>query len=260
MAFAAVGDTARLMADVRDQVGRPMPDQAVAWASSDTLVAMVDSDGLVTATGNGATAITAAAGSAADTAIVTVMQVVGVVVSPAADTIAPGDTLRLSAELFDENGHRVSGAAFSWSTSDKSVASVDGAGLVRGASEGAVTITAMAGDAFGISEITVATLERTALVALYEATDGPNWANSDNWLTDAPLGDWYGVRTDQSGRVVSLELAGEWDPREPRVDTPRAERPGPARTGQPGERLTGSNWALTTSTVRFRPNSGTLSN
>ncbi len=215
VAFAAVGDTARLMADVRDQVGRPMTDQAVAWASSDTLVAVVDSAGLVTATGNGATAITAAAGSAADTAIVTVMQVVGVVVSPAADTIAPGDTLRLAAELFDENGHRVSGAAFNWSTSDKSVASVDGAGLVRGVSEGAVTITAMAGDAFGVSEITVATLERTALVALYEATDGPNWSNSDNWLTDAPLGDWYGVRTDGSGRVVSLNLSGEWDSENP---------------------------------------------
>ena len=211
VAFAAVGDTARLMAEVRDQVGNVMADQAVAWASSDTLVAIVDSAGLVTATGNGATAITAAAGSAADTAIVTVMQVVGVVVSPAADTIAPGDTVRLAAELYDENGHRVTAAAFKWSTSDLSVASVDGAGLVRGVSEGAVTITAMAGDAFGVSEITVATLERTALVALYEATDGPNWSNSDNWLTDAPLGDWYGVRTDGSGRVVSLELAGEWD-------------------------------------------------
>ncbi len=211
VAFAAVGDTARLMADVRDQVGNVMADQAVAWASSDTLVAMVDSDGLVTATGNGATAIMAAAGPAADTAIVTVMQVVGVVVSPAADTIAPGDTLRLAAELFDENGRLVSGAAFSWSTSDMSVADVDGAGLVRGVGEGAATITATAGEAFGVSEITVATLERVALVALYEATDGPNWANSDNWLTDAPLGDWYGVRTDGSGRVVSLNLSGQWD-------------------------------------------------
>ena len=215
VAFAAVGDTARLMAEVRDQVGKVMADQAVAWASSDTLVAVVDAAGLVTATGNGATAITAAAGSAADTAIVTVMQVVGVVVSPAADTIAPGDTVRLAAELYDENGHRVTAAAFKWSTSDLSVASVDGAGLVRGVSEGAVTITAMAGDAFGVSEITVATLERTALVALYEATDGPNWSNSDNWLTDAPLGDWYGVRTDGSGRVVSLNLSGEWDSENP---------------------------------------------
>ena len=53
--------------------------------------------------------------------------------------------------------------------------------------------------------------DRDILIALYEATDGPNWLNSDNWLTDAPLGEWYGVDTDASGRVVRLDLAGMWD-------------------------------------------------
>ena len=48
--------------------------------------------------------------------------------------------------------------------------------------------------------------DRAALVALYNATDGPNWVNNTNWLTDAPLGKWYGVETDASGRVVSLDL------------------------------------------------------
>ena len=47
--------------------------------------------------------------------------------------------------------------------------------------------------------------DRAALVALYHATDGPNWIDSENWLTDAPLGEWYGVDTDSSGRVVRLE-------------------------------------------------------
>ena len=56
-----------------------------------------------------------------------------------------------------------------------------------------------------------ATSDRDILIALYEATDGPNWVNSQNWLTDAPLGDWYGVDTDGSGRVVRLDLAGRWD-------------------------------------------------
>ena len=51
-------------------------------------------------------------------------------------------------------------------------------------------------------------LERAVLIALYEATDGPNWVNSDNWLTDVPLRDWYGVDTDTSGRVVRLDLSG----------------------------------------------------
>ena len=44
------------------------------------------------------------------------------------------------------------------------------------------------------------------LVALYEATDGANWSNSTNWLTDRPIGEWYGVTTDDVGRVTSLQL------------------------------------------------------
>ncbi|MCY3764411.1 MAG: M66 family metalloprotease [Gemmatimonadetes bacterium] len=55
------------------------------------------------------------------------------------------------------------------------------------------------------SDGSVAT-DRDALVALYNATDGQNWVNSENWLTDAPLGDWYGVVTDGSGRVIVLSL------------------------------------------------------
>ena len=48
----------------------------------------------------------------------------------------------------------------------------------------------------------------TALVALYDATNGDNWENNDNWLTDAPLGDWYGIETDTNGRVTEIEYAG----------------------------------------------------
>ena len=53
--------------------------------------------------------------------------------------------------------------------------------------------------------------DREVLEVLYNTTDGPNWRNAENWLTDAPLGDWYGVSTDASGRVVRLDLSGRWD-------------------------------------------------
>ena len=48
--------------------------------------------------------------------------------------------------------------------------------------------------------------DRAALVALYNATDGDNWANNIGWLTDAPIGRWHGVTTDNNGRVTSLFL------------------------------------------------------
>lgn len=48
--------------------------------------------------------------------------------------------------------------------------------------------------------------DRAALAALYNSADGANWGNNDNWLSDAPLGDWYGVETDDSGRIARLYL------------------------------------------------------
>ena len=49
-------------------------------------------------------------------------------------------------------------------------------------------------------------IDRAALVALYHATDGPNWANNGNWLSNRPLGEWHGVTTYGNGRVVGLDL------------------------------------------------------
>ena len=51
------------------------------------------------------------------------------------------------------------------------------------------------------------TPDRAALVALYQATGGPNWARDWNWLTDKPLNTWWGVKT-VDGRVTELNLAG----------------------------------------------------
>jgi len=48
--------------------------------------------------------------------------------------------------------------------------------------------------------------DRDVLVALYLAADGDKWTNSDNWLSDAPINTWYGVTTDESGRVIELDL------------------------------------------------------
>ena len=49
--------------------------------------------------------------------------------------------------------------------------------------------------------------DRDILIALYNATDGANWTNNTNWLSDEPLGDWHGVTTDDEGRVTQLRLA-----------------------------------------------------
>ena len=48
--------------------------------------------------------------------------------------------------------------------------------------------------------------DRAALTALYNATNGENWTNNTNWLSDKPLDEWHGVTIDAQGRVTELEL------------------------------------------------------
>ena len=52
----------------------------------------------------------------------------------------------------------------------------------------------------------MAQTDRAALVALYDATDGPYWKNKTHWGTHADLSDWYGVTANEQGRVVELSL------------------------------------------------------
>ncbi|MDE0296884.1 MAG: leucine-rich repeat domain-containing protein, partial [Bryobacterales bacterium] len=55
---------------------------------------------------------------------------------------------------------------------------------------------------------TVLMTDRQVLVALYEAFGGPEWRNRAKWPSSAPLGEWFGVETDNNGRVTSLALPG----------------------------------------------------
>ena len=204
----ALGATVQFSAEVQDQYGQVMANASVSWSSGDAGVAVVDASGLATAAGNGMATITATAGEASGTAVVTVEQLAAsVVVSPSASTIAPGDTLRLVAEAYDGNGNAMADAEFSWTSSDPTVATV-AQGLVQGAAEGTATITATAGQTNGTAEITVESSDdRAVLETFYHATGGPNWERNENWLTDAALAEWEGVETDAAGRVVRLNLS-----------------------------------------------------
>ncbi len=121
-------------------------------------------------------------------------------------------TIDLGAHFGDPDGEVLT---FQAASSDTAVAAVSLAGSVVAVSAmalGSATLSFEALDPSG-SSVTHETsinvsddLDRDALVALYEQTDGPNWGQRRNWLTDAPLGKWHGVEVDDSGRVVELDL------------------------------------------------------
>ena len=74
-----------------------------------------------------------------------------VTVTPAtAELAALGATVRLSAQVLDQNGQAMAGAPVGWSSSATSVATVTASGLVTALVDGVATITATAGSASGI--------------------------------------------------------------------------------------------------------------
>ena len=79
-----------------------------------------------------------------------------VTVSPATvELVALGATMRLTAEVRDQNARVMAGATVTWGSSDTSVAEVDAAGLVTAAGNGTATITVSAGSASGSATVTV---------------------------------------------------------------------------------------------------------
>ena len=207
----SLGETVQLSASVLDGNGQPVSGATVVWSSSDASVATVSGQGLVTAVGNGSATVTARSGNASASISVTVMQSAGSIViepSMAATLMSLGETLQLTATVLDGNGQPVSDATIEWSSSDASVAMVSSQGLVTAVANGSATITARAGDITADVEVTFrdTSRDRDALIALYHATDGPNWHNNESWLSDAPLGEWWGVTTDITGQVTDLSL------------------------------------------------------
>ena len=166
--LSALGTTVQLTAEVRDQNGQAMAGAAVSWATSDADVATVSASALVTAAGNGSATITATSGAASGSTSVTVLQVAALVtITPdSIDTrLLPGDTLRLTAEAADANGHAIAAASFAWSSSDTLVADVDSMGLVTATGRGEATVTAMQDGVGGRAAIVVEPAVTVAFVA-----------------------------------------------------------------------------------------------
>ena len=208
----SIGATVQLTATVRDQRNNVMSGQTITWSSGDETVATVDGNGLVTAVSNGMAEITAKSGglsSGADISVEQVPAAIVITVEPESATLTAIDqTLQLTATVSDANEVAIEDAAVSWSSSDESVATVDEAGLVTPVSSGTADITASAGEVSQSVAVMVMlpSPDRETLIAIYNATDGPNWTQQDNWLSETPVSTWYGVTTNDMDRVTGLHL------------------------------------------------------
>ena len=126
----------------------------------------------------------------------------------------PARDVNLADWFSDPDGDSLVYAAASTDTAVFRVRAMSGSVVrVEAGKAGTAALEAAATDSEGLSVgKTVAVSvsdDRAVLEALYHATGGPDfWTRSDNWLTDAPLNGWYGVKADSDGRVKALELGG----------------------------------------------------
>ncbi|TMM55901.1 T9SS type A sorting domain-containing protein [Maribacter algarum] len=169
-------------------------DTSVSWSSSDDLVAMVSTNGSVTAVSVGTATITATTvdGGFSDTTLITVetapVSVSGVSIENAPTSITVGLTESLTAVVSPSNA---TDNSVTWSSDNTSIATVDNNGLVTALAEGMATITVTTGDG-GFTDTTVidvvaynpnsCTASGSILMERYDGIAGSAIAN----LLDAP--------------------------------------------------------------------------
>ncbi|MBK8250064.1 MAG: Ig-like domain-containing protein [Gemmatimonadetes bacterium] len=139
-----IGATAQLAATPRDAAGNALSGRTIAWASSNTSIATVNTTGLVTAVAAGSTTVTATADGRTGQSTITVTPppVASVVLDRDTASVLAGGTVQLTATARDAAGAALTGRTITWSSSATAVATVNAAGLVTTLAPGTATITA----------------------------------------------------------------------------------------------------------------------
>ena len=130
-----------------------------------------------------------------------------------AQEVRVGDTVALAVSGYfaDSDGDAL---GFAGVSSDTLVVAVRVSGdtvRLAGVAIGDASVAVTATDPGGLSArqsfaVEVPDPQRAILAAFYESTGGDGWQRRDNWLTDAPLGEWWGLFTNSDGWVEHIEL------------------------------------------------------
>ena len=141
-----IGAVQQLSATSLDAAGNTLTRRAVVWTSSNSAVASVSSQGLLTAIAAGSATITATVEGQTSTmpATVTIASVTSVSLLPNGGYLPTGIGVPLAVTLRDVNGSILAGRPVAWSSSASAVAQVTSEGVVTAGTTGSVSITATA--------------------------------------------------------------------------------------------------------------------
>jgi alpha-tubulin suppressor-like RCC1 family protein len=158
----AARDSIRLTAKAIDETGAVISGVAFTWSSAGTATAAVSSGGGVLARSIGVVNITATSGDRSGTASVRVASAVkSIQLAAPVTTVLAKDTLQITATALGYDDKPMGGRTFTWTSSNPTVATVDGTGRAVFLRSGSATFTAKS--AFTTSVFTVTALERQFL-------------------------------------------------------------------------------------------------
>ncbi|MDV2482467.1 PGF-pre-PGF domain-containing protein [Methanoculleus sp. Wushi-C6] len=155
------GASRQFIATLYDPEGNEMPVAEVIWSCNDPAVGTINTAGFFTAAGEGTATVTALVEETGETgtATVTVRPVLPapgrIVVSPSDLTIAAGNSVALTATVFDPDGNVVADPGIAWSCDDENVGTIGADGVFTALAAGTATVTASAGGISGIACVTV---------------------------------------------------------------------------------------------------------
>ncbi len=159
-----VDDTVQLTATVSPS---DATNRDVTWSTSQSTVATVSSDGLVTAKGVGTATISVKTndGNYTDTASITVNStpVTGVSLTIESAILAKDKTLQLDGTITPDNA---TNTALTWVSSEESVATVSSTGLVTALADGSTTITVTTADGNYTDMVDIMVRNAVTLVSL----------------------------------------------------------------------------------------------
>ena len=153
----SVGQTTQLAATLKDASGNVVTGPAVAWSSSNSAIATVSAQGMVTAVAAGSATITATSDGKTGSAALTISNVAvgSVSILPQGPSIVARSTTQLNATVLDVSGTVVTDRVVTWGSSTPAVATVSPTGLVSGVTPGTTVITATSEGKSGTTLVTV---------------------------------------------------------------------------------------------------------
>jgi uncharacterized protein YjdB len=202
-ATIAVGQTQQFSGSGTTNSGQTVTGTGASWASSNISVATVDQNGLATAVGVGTTTISATVqtgggpvtGSATLTVTAAVLQ--SITLSPATPSVTAGTTQQFTATgVYSDNSQQTL-TSVTWTSSNTSVATINGSGLATTLSAGNTTITASANGVNGSTTLTVTT-PTLALVSIVVTPASPSVTAGTNQQFTAT-----GVYSDSSQQTLT---------------------------------------------------------